>query len=99
ANPRLIAVFTVFLLGASVLPVFALCVAVASGQTIAAWIAFSALLVAHVPRVAAAFRLKQSLFGAMCHVPATVTFVVLQWIALTNHLRGKRIAWRGRADS
>ena len=99
ANPKLIFVFTTFLVGASLLPAIALGFAIWANKSIATVLAATALVLAHVPRFVAASQLKQSWFGAACHLPATLTFVVLQWIALFNHLRGKQVAWRGRADS
>ncbi|MCS7470239.1 glycosyltransferase [Stieleria sp. ICT_E10.1] len=99
ANPRLIVVFTVLLLGCSVLPLIALAVSVAERKPIAIAISTLALVLAHAPRLVAAARLRQSWFGAVCHVPATLVFVVLQWIALANHLAGRQVAWRGRTES
>ncbi|MEL6106194.1 MAG: glycosyltransferase family 2 protein [Planctomycetota bacterium] len=99
ANPKLIGVFTVLLLGASLLPAVALGCSLATRNTAAVIVAGLAIVIAHLPRVIAAAQLRQSMFGAACHVPATITFVVLQWIALLNHVRGKQVAWRGRSDS
>lgn len=99
ANPKLIGVFTVLLLGASLLPVVALGWSLVAGHTIAATVAGLAVAIAHLPRFVAASRIRQSMFGAACHVPATVTFVILQWVALVYHLSGKQVAWRGRSDS
>ena len=99
ANPRLIVVFTVLLLGCSVLPLVALAVSVAEMTPIAIAISTLAVVLAHVPRFVAAARLRQSWFGALCHAPATLLFVVLQWVALANHLVGRQVAWRGRTES
>ncbi len=98
ASPRLIGVFTVLLLGCSLLPAVALVLAIGAGNVPAILVAAVALLLAHLPRAIAAKRLRQSWFGACCHLPATVTFVALQWIALLNHLTGRRVAWRGRVE-
>lgn len=98
ANPRLIGVFTVLLLGCSVLPPVALLLAFASSNLPAIAISLAALILSHVPRFMAAKRLHQSWFGACCHIPATALFVVLQWVALFNQFTGRRIAWRGRVE-
>ena len=98
ANPRLIGIFTVLLIGCSLLPLFSLGVSLWAGQQIAITVSLIALLLSHLPRLVAASRLQQSWWGAVCHLPATTLFVVLQWIALANHLLGWRIAWRGRSE-
>ncbi|MCA9140129.1 MAG: glycosyltransferase [Planctomycetales bacterium] len=99
ANPRMIVLFTILLLGCSLLPVVALTVAITAIQPISIVISMVALLVAHLPRMVAAYRFGQSWFGAASHVPATILFVLLQWIALANHWSGRQIAWRGRTES
>jgi hypothetical protein len=99
ASPRLIVPFTVLLLGCSLLPVVALVWAIGEAKPLAMGVAALAVILGHVPRVLGAATLRQSWFGACCHVPATVTFVILQWIALGNHLAGRRVAWRGRTES
>ncbi|KAA5540311.1 glycosyltransferase [Roseiconus nitratireducens] len=99
ANPRLIVLFTVLLLGASLLPVVALIGAIAQGNRPALYVSIVAVLLSHLPRLIAAARFRQSWFGAICHVPAMMTFVALQWVALANHLMGRKIAWRGRSES
>ncbi|QEF98043.1 4,4'-diaponeurosporenoate glycosyltransferase [Stieleria maiorica] len=98
AAPRLIVVFSVLLLGASALPLLALVLAIAEKHSVAIAISGVAILLAHLPRLVAVVRLRQSLLGALCHVPATTVFVLLQWIALANHLAGRQIAWRGRTE-
>lgn len=99
ANPRLIVPFSVILVGGAVLPIVALAWAIAAGKTVAIVISALAVVVSHIPRTIAAKHFRQPIFGVVCHVPATVTFVVLQWIALANAVRGKQIAWRGRTES
>lgn len=97
ANPRLILVFTVLLLGCSLLPVIALVFSVVRSDVIATIVSVVALVLAHVPRLVAAKRFRQSWLGAICHIPATITFVTLQWLALAGHLTGRQVTWRGRA--
>jgi glycosyltransferase involved in cell wall biosynthesis len=99
ANPKLIVIFTLLLLGCSLFPVVTLIASFIDGNITAVVLSTIAVILAHVPRLVAARRLQQSQFGALCHVPATMTFVVLQWLALFNHLTGKKIAWRGRIES
>jgi glycosyltransferase involved in cell wall biosynthesis len=99
ASPRLIVPFTILLLGCSLLPLLAFSFSVIGGTPIAMTISTIAMILAHLPRFVAAVRLRQSWFGALCHIPATLTFLALQWVALANQMMGRQIAWRGRTES
>lgn len=99
ANPRVIAVFTVFLFGCSTLPVIATWCSYQQSNPVALGLSLTALAVCHLPRFTAAIVFRQSWLGAVSHIPATMTFLVLQWLALFNHLTGRQIAWRGRTDT
>lgn len=99
ASPKLILPFTILLIGGSVLPVVLLVLSLAAGDSLAALVSGVAVLVGHVPRLIAAMRLSQSWFGALCHSPAILLFVILQWGALLSHLTGRQVAWRGRSAS
>ncbi|MAI74376.1 MAG: glycosyl transferase [Rhodopirellula sp.] len=99
ASLKLLFPFTVLLIGGSVLPVALVASSLALGDTVAAFVAGVAVLVGHFPRVFAALRLSQSWLGVLCHAPATLLFVLLQWIALLSHLAGRQVAWRGRTSS
>ncbi len=99
ADIKLIFPFTILLLGGSVLPVILLVLCVVQGNLVAAAVAATAVIVGHVPRILAAIRLRQSWLGVICHAPATLLFVALQWVALLNHLSGRQVAWRGRTSS
>ncbi|QDT11789.1 4,4'-diaponeurosporenoate glycosyltransferase [Planctomycetes bacterium K23_9] len=96
AHPARIVPFTVLLLGSSFAPLAAAVWAIAIGNQLAIAVSLVALLVAHVPRFLAAVQFRQSWLGAATHCIAMPLFVLLQWIALANHLRGKQVAWRGR---
>lgn len=98
AAPRLIVPFTVMLVGGSVLPLVILAVSIATGATAAMWVSVAGVLLGHFPRAYAAVKFRQSILGVLCHAPATATFIVLQWIALANHLLGRQVAWRGRVE-
>jgi glycosyltransferase involved in cell wall biosynthesis len=97
ANPRLIGLFTFLLLGGTVLPIITLILSLQTGRIGPLTMSIVAVILSHVPRTLAAFQLKQSQLGAMLHVPATILFVVLQWIAWGQHLMGRQVAWRGRS--
>ncbi|WP_233148373.1 glycosyltransferase [Rhodopirellula sp. MGV] len=96
ANPRLIVIFTVLLLGCSLLPLVTLTIAIDSGDVVAMIISAIALALAHVPRSLATMKLGQSIQGVIFHIPATIFFVALQWGAMLLQLSGRTIAWRGR---
>ncbi len=98
AQPKLIGLFTVLLVGGHVLPVFTLAHAIYHGWP---WMLTAALLTAtglsYVPRVAAANRFQQSMLGAILHPIAVAAFVGIQWWAFTRKQLGlKPVAWRGR---
>jgi hypothetical protein len=97
AHPARIVPFTVLLLGSTVLPVVLAVIAVATGNRVAAVIAILAAVISHVPRVLAATSFRQSWLSVICHTFTTLAFVCLQWVALTLHLCGKQVAWRGRS--
>lgn len=97
AKPKLIVVFSVLLLGCSLLPLGVVIAAAMTHQWIALSIAVVALIMGQVPRLYAAAKFRQSWFGALCHIPATTVFVCLQWQALLNQLTGRKVAWRGRS--
>jgi len=96
ASPQLIVPFSAILLGGAVLPWLGLIAGLAFGQSTAVAVAASGLIIAHVPRAVAAKQFRQSWFGAVCHTPAVVCFIAIQWIALFNHSLGRQVAWRGR---
>ncbi|QDT04632.1 4,4'-diaponeurosporenoate glycosyltransferase [Rubripirellula lacrimiformis] len=99
ANPRLIGVFSILLLGGSVLPWITLAFAIAQRNSWAIALSVMAVTAGHAPRAIAAKRFRQPLLGVVCHGPAVALFVALQWIALANHLMGRQIAWRGRTET
>jgi len=99
AAPKLIFPFTILLLGGSVLPGILLMLGLVQGNVVVAGVAGVAVLVGHLPRMLAAGRLRQSWLGVICHAPATLLFVVLQWVAFLNHMTGRQVAWRGRTSS
>ncbi|MCC9656015.1 glycosyltransferase family 2 protein [Rhodopirellula halodulae] len=111
ANPKLLIPFTILLGGANLLPWFTLPVGlwlrtetIAESQTIPISLVAGilagllAILISYVPRLVAVFRLRQSFLGAILHPVAIATFLLIQWWAFFNQLRGRQVAWRGRAN-
>ncbi|WP_404310890.1 glycosyltransferase family 2 protein [Neorhodopirellula lusitana] len=112
ANKRLLLPFTFLLGGAHLLPWVTLIAAtltltssVGNDSTSSFWIGFAivtsgiAIAVGYLPRIVAAIAFRQSWLGAALHPVALLLFLVLQWWAVWNQLRGKQTAWRGRTSS
>lgn len=104
ANSRLIGLFSVLLLGGSVLPIFGFAHALfygwiqrGGGWWWATWLLGAATLVGWIPRILIARRLGHSIQGVILHPIAVAWFVGLQWIAFLRSISGaKPLAWRGR---
>jgi len=104
ANRRLLVPFTVLLGGANLLPYVTLGYGWFRGNqdghsvaTIAAVsLSVGAIVLSHLPRWVATRKLRQSVLGAILHPFAIAVFLLLQWWAFFNSLRGKQVAWRGR---
>ncbi len=99
AQPKLIGVFTVLLLGGQTLPIFSLAHAIFYGwPPIAIAILAIATLFSYVPRALAAKQFKQPWLGVVLNPLAVAAFVALQWWALVRSKLGiKPILWRGRS--
>ncbi|KLU06591.1 glycosyl transferase family 2 [Rhodopirellula islandica] len=109
ANSRLLIPFTILLGGANLLPWITLVIALAKRSSliveglpvstsvvIGILVSTIAILVSYVPRMTGAIRLGQSVTGAILHPIAIVSFLLIQWWAFWNHLRGRQVTWRGR---
>ncbi len=98
ANPQLIAVFTVLLLGAAVLPIFSLAHAIFYGWSpLAGGILAVASAFSFVPRGLIAYRLETSWLGACLHPLAVILFLRIQWSAFIRQRLGlNAVTWRGR---
>ena len=96
ASPRLIVPFTIILLGGSLLPLVTMIIGLKRSDYLAITMSAIAIGCFHLPRVIAAIKFRQSTMGVWCHVPSIITFVGIQWLALVNHLMGRKTPWRGR---
>lgn len=98
AQPRLIGVFSVFLLGGQTLPILSFGHALYWGwSTPAVFILFVATILSYLPRTLAALQFRQSWIGVLLNPIAVAAFLVLQWWAMIRALLGRQpIAWRGR---
>lgn len=101
ANAALIVPFSVLLLGSTVVPLVLIAVCWWSsvcdlhGSTTLCFAA-TAVAAGWTPRIVNAWRLQQSIVGAMLHPIAVLVFVALQWLALGMQHSGHRVRWRGR---
>ncbi len=98
AQPRLIGIFSVFLLGGQTLPILSFGHALYWGwSTTAIVILFVATLLSYLPRTLAALQFRQSWIGVLLNPIAVAAFLVLQWWAMIRAMLGSQpIAWRGR---
>lgn len=98
AQPKLIGIFTVLLLGGQTLPVFLLGHALYwSWSTTAVVVLILATILSFIPRALAAVRFRQSWVGVIFNPIAIALFIALQWWAMLRAMLGRRpIAWRGR---
>ncbi len=98
AQPKLIGIFTVLLLGGQTVPVFALGHALYwSWSTTAVVILILATVLSFIPRALSAVRFRQSLMGVILNPIAIALFIALQWWAMLRAMLGRKpIAWRGR---
>jgi len=98
ASPRLIAPFTVMLIGGSVLPTVGLALAYSTGSSTISMLLFSiAFAISYVPRFVACQKFQQSYLGASLHPLGVLCFVAIQWIALLRKQFGLSTQWRGRS--
>jgi glycosyltransferase involved in cell wall biosynthesis len=88
--PLLLPVTAILLLGQVVwLPLLA-----APGST--RWIAALAGCLSMAPRLHAAWRYRQPIYGALLHPLGLLLFLVIQWEALARDWLGRPVAWKGR---
>lgn len=105
ANPKLIAPFSILLLGGSVVPVCLFAMQIVSCMRHSTWtgIPFVSLvllgiatLISWLPRLLAQQRFRQSILGVIAHPLSVLWFVGLQWTALVRQWLRLKTAWRGR---
>lgn len=97
ASSRGIGIWSILLLGGHVLPVLCALAILLNllDPAPAAWllpIFFLPMLI----RLIAAYRYRQSLFGAILHPLGVTLLVAVQWYALIRHHLGFRSQWKGR---
>ena len=87
---RQIGMWTTLLLGGQILPLVLLPFAWESPTVLAA------VGLAWLPRIHAAWRFRQSWFGAFLHPIGVLILLAIQWYARYRRLVGKPIGWKGR---
>lgn len=97
AHPKRIAIFSMLLLGGSVLPLLVMLFMITSAtQHPLLPMYVIGCLLCFVPRIWVRQRFQQSWLGAILHPLAVMWFVLLQWWALGQQLLGTRVLWKGR---
>lgn len=99
AQPKLIGVFTVLLLGGSVLPLLSWGHAwYHAWPTGVQWLLLLATLMSFAPRALLTWQMRQGWWGVSLHPLAVAVFVGLQWLAAWRHWCGlPPISWKGRS--
>jgi hypothetical protein len=89
-------VFTLFLLGGQILPVFMAGVSLAVWEWSALGLSGFAVALSVIPRLLSAWRFRQSYLGAMLHPIGVAILLAIQYDAFIRRLLGKPVAWKGR---
>jgi glycosyltransferase involved in cell wall biosynthesis len=99
ANPNLILIFSVLLIGGFTAPLLSFAHALFYGWKVLPTVLLGvATLVSFLPRALIAHRLGHSPLGVLLNPLAILLFVLLQWVALVRQVTGLgTVAWRGRA--
>lgn len=85
--------WTVVLLAGQVLPFVLLGMGLAGD---ALEMAATAAVLAYLPRLAAAWRFRQSWLGAVLHPLGILALLGIQWYAVSRSVIGKPVGWKGR---
>ncbi|MGZ3318989.1 MAG: hypothetical protein ACXU95_17050, partial [Isosphaeraceae bacterium] len=100
AAPAMIGPMTAVLLGGQVLPVILLLLGLRSWpEPWPKWqitLALVATIAAYYPRMAAVWRYRQSLLGAILHPLGILILLGIQWFALLCNALGRPSTWKGR---
>lgn len=100
AAPAMIGPMTAVLLGGQVLPVILLLLGLRSWpEPWPKWqitLALVATIAAYYPRMAAVWRYRQSLLGAILHPLGILILLAIQWFAFLCNALGRPSTWKGR---
>ncbi len=98
AAPAAIGPWTLLLGGGQVLPPLVLIAALLAGAPAAAGYAGLACALAWGTRLLLTLRFRQSWLGAALHPVGVLTVLAIQWYARWQAIRGRELAWKGRAQ-
>jgi len=100
AAPAMIGPMTAVLLGGQVLPLILLLLSLCSWpEPWPRWqitLALIATMAAYYPRLAAAWRYRQSFLGAILHPLGILILLAIQWFAFLSNVLGRPAFWKGR---
>lgn len=96
-SPGAIGVWTVLLIGGSVLPIATLLAAWLTGDGPAMQTSLAAVVLLYLTRGIAALRVGDSWVGVVGHPLGVAMLMLIQWDGLIRHLRGIAPQWKGRS--
>jgi hypothetical protein len=95
ARPLALPIWTILLLGGHVLPIVAILVALSTpGVPLTFVVCALALLI--IARCCQALRCREPWLVVALHPLGVILTLIMQWSAFVQHLRGKKVEWRGR---
>ncbi|UWQ22073.1 glycosyltransferase family 2 protein [Jannaschia sp. W003] len=97
ATPRALPVWTALLFGGHVLPFLVLPLALLAGAWGAAWLSLAAVVLLLAARTVLAWRMHQHPLSVLLHPVGVLVTLWIQFRALRDARRGRRVTWRGRA--
>ena len=95
--PSRIVFFTLMLAFGQVAPGILLVMAVAGHRRTLMLTSAVALFASLVPGFLSAWRFRQRFAGAVLHPAGVALLLIVQWYALVQHVRGKRVSWKNRS--
>ena len=79
-----------------VYPIALLMTAFAALTPLHLFLAFTAMVLGYLPRVICCLRFDRSVIGCLLNPLSIVLFLLIQWQAWINRLRGRKVEWRNR---
>ena len=95
AAPKLILVWTTLLIAGHLMP-FVLLALLPEMEPWQIAVSFLAVAFTYLPRFDAAFRYRQSWFGAILHPLGVLGLLSIQWYATFRAIIGRPVGWKGR---
>jgi hypothetical protein len=97
ARPVALPVWTILLFGGWLLPIALVGVALADGGVPQAPLLIGLLTLQYAARLAQAIKCREPLRAVLLHPLGVALTLAIQWSALLNYYRGRKVSWRGRS--